>query len=177
MGGESGMIPLPQLLERFTRGWKAGLPLTECGSGSLPENTANARAALARWCKQYSLLSVNDAGAGDLVWLRGIEWNVFYRAFDLVPRHMTVLPLDISTETLPPCDLIVCRWVLNHLDPARVDSALALFRQSGSYLAATQFDGGRRCLGHLDLRGQLGPYLDAVPDAGVPGCSLALWRL
>jgi hypothetical protein len=171
------MTPLADLLQRFRRGWTAGLPLTPCGSGSLPENTVNARSALARWCGQYGLQTVNDAGAGDLCWLQGLRFGTEYRAFDLVPRHPDVLPLDISTEAMPSCDLIVCRWVLNHLDPERVDSALSLFRQSGGYLAATQFDGGRRCLGHLDLRPALGPYLDAVPDAGVDGCTLALWRL
>ena len=171
------MTPLADLLRRFTSGWRAGLPLTACGSGSLPENTANARAALVRWCASYELNVVNDAGAGDLCWLHGTRLGVDYRAYDLVPRHPTVTALDVSTELMRPCDLIVCRWVLNHLDPERVDNALALFRRSGRYLAATQFDGGRRGLGHLDLRPQLGAYLDAVPDAGVPNCTLALWNI
>lgn len=171
------MQPTEKLIERFRRGWQAGLPHTPCGSGSLPENTAEARAALFRWCAEYGLRTVNDAGAGDLFWLSGAKIGDEYRAFDLIPRHPDVRALDVSAQVMPPCDLIICRWVLNHLDAERIDRALGLFRQSGRYLAATQFDGGKRNTGHLDLREQLGPYLDAIGDAGVKDCRLALWRL
>jgi hypothetical protein len=171
------LIPLPALIERFSKGWRMGRPFTECGSGSLRENTVNARKALLRWCAEYDLKVVNDAGAGDLYWLAGAKLGDEFRAFDLVPRHQSVKSLDISTQPMPPCDLIICRWVFNHLDGERIDRALGLFRQCGRYLAATQFDGDSPSAARIDLRPKLGGYLDAVPDAGVKGCTLALWKL
>jgi hypothetical protein len=173
------MLTREQMIERMHKGWRSGRPFTNCGSGSLPENTSNVREALPRWCATYGIGTVNDAGAGDMRWMDGMEWAVDYRAFDLIPLAPIVTPLDITTDTMPPCDLIVCRLVLNHLDAGRVEMALERFRASGKYLAATQFDNPRPHpqTAWLDLRLTLGAPLDSVPDIGVSGCTFALWRL
>lgn len=160
--------------------WKGGLPFTECGQGSLPEQTANIRRALPEWCRKYSIRTVNDAGAGDLQWKVGMDWPVDYRPFDLVVRHPSVTYFDITEQTLPGSDMVLCRMVLNHLSEQQVRDAIRRFRDSTRYLAATQFDGGgpqrssqyRR----IDLRPMLGEPLESVQDAAEENCRLALWR-
>ena len=107
-----------------------------------------------------------------------VQWSVSYLPFDLVPRHEAVRPIDITTEHLPPCDLILCRFVLNHLDRVRVRQALALFRDSGRLLLATHFPGGGQCYPDFtayDLREfDLGEPLELLPDTdGWAG----LWQL
>lgn len=171
-----------QMFERMHNGWTRGLPFTVCGNGSLPENTENVRRTLPEWCTKYRIRTVNDAGAGDLAWRRGMVWDVIYRPFDLIPREQSVTRIDITTETLPACDLILCRMVLNHLDAPRIDMAIERFRRAGTYLAATQFHGENLPqrspqFMRLDLRGRLGEPLESVQDGPEPICSLALWKL
>jgi hypothetical protein len=160
----------------FEQGWKSGLPHTVCGSGSLPENTVGARMAIPRWVRQYGIRTVVDAGAGDMKWKAGMTLDAEYRAFDYVPRAEGVTQIDVVTEALPKCDLIICRLVLNHVGQNHALRALDLFRKSGKYLAATQFDVPRE-KGRYDLREWLGPYLEAVPDGGDDDCMIALWEL
>jgi len=121
---------------------------------------------------------VCDAGAGDLHWIKLVPWTVEYRPFDLIVRHPSVTELDITTERLPECDLILCRTVLNHLGAAEVGLALDLFSQAGKYLLATQFEHGDVSFGDFvryDLRAfGLGEPLEATVD--YPG-ELALWKL
>ena len=156
--------------------WKSGLPFTVCGAGSLPGNTATARRVLPEWCKKYGLHIVNDAGAGDMMWRKGMVWDVTYRPFDLSPVNETVTKIDITEEAMPACDLILCRWVLNHVGINHAKRAVALFPQSGRYLAATQYD-IEMPKGRYDLRKWLGPPLESVPDGGDNGSALALWHL
>lgn len=177
------MLTDDEMFERMKKGWRGGVRHdTICGAGSIPHYTKNARAILPIWCEQYNLLTVNDAGAGDLRWKMGIQWRVEYRPFDLIVRHPSVTALDITTETMPRCDLIVCRAVLNHLDGERVAMALDRFRASGRYLAATQYDkealpADPKAFWRLDLRRYLGDYLEAVPDLNHGFSKLALWKL
>lgn len=173
-----------EMMERMQNGWRGGLPFTVCGNGTLMNNTLNARRTLPRWCREYGLESVNDAGAGDLKWREDMpDWPVKYRAYDLIPRHPSVIKLDITTEVMPVCDLILCRMVLNHIQP-RVEQTLELFRLSGAYLAATQFNkkdipsgNAARDFVRLDLRRWLGEPLHTVQDGALETCRLALWRL
>lgn len=171
--------------ERMTKGWGGGLPRgTPCGAGSTLERTADVRARLPELVQEYGIRSVCDAGAGDLHWIEHVPWTVEYRAFDLVPRHPRVAEIDITREWLPVCDLILCRMVLVHLDPERVQRALALFRQSGKYLLATQHRGENRFHPNKDYQEWnlaaepfgLGEPLESIPDARTD-CTLSLWRL
>jgi hypothetical protein len=112
------MLSDEDMHERMRKGWRAGLPETVCGNGSLRRNSKNSRAALPTWCAKYDLQTICDAGAGDLHFVDDVAWTVNYRAFDLIPRAPMVTKLDITTEDLPECDAILCRMVLNHLDDA-----------------------------------------------------------
>lgn len=174
-----------ELNARMRRGWKGGRAEgTPCGGGSLLENTTHVRARLPGLVREYRIHSVCDAGAGDLHWISYMDWDVEYRAFDLVPRTPSVVGLDITREILPACDLILCRMVLVHLDPERVTRALSLFRQSAPYLLATQitskniFD-ATQDFHPWDLSAEpfdLGAPMESIPDAK-SDCWLSLWRL
>ena len=175
------MLSDEAMLERMQNGWRAGRPFTVCGNGSLPSATENVRRTLPAWCAKYGIRTVNDAGAGDMRWRDGIAWDVEYRPFDLIVRDPAVTQIDITTQAMSPCDLILCRMVLNHLDATRVGMALEQFRKSGRYLAATQFDGPQPQRSpqfkRLDLRDWLGVPIEAVRDGNESDCRLALWRL
>lgn len=174
--------------ERMVNGWRMGrADGTVCGNGSTMANTANIRTWLPQIVDEYDFTSINDAGAGDLHWIRKVQWGrpVAYRAFDLIPRLDSVQKIDITSEAMPPADAILCRMVLNHLDAPRICNALALFRQSAKFLIATQFNGEnlpKRSpqFTRLDLRGDpynLGEPIEAIRDATEEACTLAIWKL
>jgi len=170
-----------EMHERMANGWREGRPFTVCGNGSLMHATENIRRVLPLWCARYDIESVCDAGAGDLKWREGMRWGIDYTAYDLIPRHPKVERWDITTEPLPQVDLILCRMVLNHIQP-RVPQTLALFKQSATYLAATQYQGDNlpqrsKQFYRLDLRQWLGEPIEAVQDGPESFGQLALWRL
>lgn len=176
------MLTDEQMLERMRSGWRAGWPFTVCGNGSLPDATAMIRGWLPEMCSRHGIRSVVDAGAGDLKWSVGMEWDVQYQPFDLIPRRPEVKQADITRDPLPACDAILCRMVLNHLDEDRVGMAIALFRKSARYLIATQFNGENLPqrspqFTRLDLRKWLGEPLEAVRDGREEACRLALWAI
>jgi|SRR6185312_10460622 len=176
------------MYERMANGWRMGMSDgTVCGNGSTMANTANVRDWLPQIVETYNIASINDAGAGDLHWIKKVQWGrpIAYRAFDLIPRLPSVTALDITRDVMPACDAILCRMVLNHLDEERIVMALERFRLSARYLIATQFDGEnlpKRSpqFTRLDLRGApyfLGDPLGSVQDAVESACTLAIWKL
>jgi hypothetical protein len=176
-----------EMYERMVSGWRAGNPETVCGNGSTMAHTENVRRWLPEVVKRHAILRVNDAGAGDLYWIRKVRWQslVRYTAFDLIPRHSSVEQMDITTTVMPPADAILCRMVLNHLDQTRICMALEQFKVSARFLIATQFNGEdlpKRSpqFTRLDLRGapyNLGEPLESCQDGSEDICSLALWEL
>jgi hypothetical protein len=174
-----------EMRERMINGWHMGRPETICGNGSLRKYSEKSRVWLPKVCAEYGIGKVCDAGAGDLWYVRGIEWDVEYRPFDLIARDPSVIERDVTRKALPKCDAILCRMVLNHLDEERILMALALFRRSARYLIATQFNGEnlpkrspqftRLDLCHAPY--DLGAPLASVQDGTELVCSLALWKL
>jgi hypothetical protein len=138
------------MLEKMTRGWMSSE--TPCGSGSEIRNTQNIRSLLPEICRDYGIRSVNDAGAGDMRWIRLVGWAVDYRPFDLVPRRPEVTRLDITSEVMPKADLILCRHVLNHLSIRLAQKAIENFKASGStYLLMTNNNNQRRYWSEFDF--------------------------
>ena len=176
------MLTDDEMHARMINGWRMGQPFTLCGNGSTLAATENVRRWLPEIVARYQIQTVCDAGAGDMAWIAHVKWDVAYAPFDLIPRSAFVAALDITRDRLPPCDLILCRMVLNHLDRERIVMALALFKQAGRYLAATQFraedciDRARQFT-RLDLRQYLGKPLEQIQDGNEAGCRLALWKL
>lgn len=179
------MLSDEEMHNRMVNGWRAGQPETVCGNGSLRKNSVKSRAALPVWAQKYGIRTVCDAGAGDLFYVSGVEWDVEYKPFDLIPRLPEVKQLDITQKALPKCDAILCRMVLNHLDEPRIMAALKLFRKSAAYLIATQFNGKdlpKRSpqftrLDLVEAPYSLGEPLERVQDGTEQVCSLALWEL
>lgn len=170
----------------MSRGWRGGLADgTVCGQGSTMQNTAAIRQWLPKLVEQYGIRSVADAGAGDMHWIKRVDWAVDYRPFDLIPRSHEVQKLDITREVLPEADAILCRMVLNHLidddDTTRIEQALRNFKQAGRYLLATHFVGGGVCrdrqFERVDLVPYLGDPLEMCCDGHEDNCRLALWKL
>ena len=116
---------------KYQRGWRSGLPETECGAGSTLARTKAQREWLADVVKRHGVKSVVDVGAGDLNWIGHVDWDVDYQAFDLVPRHPSVKHMDIIHDVPPQADLLMCLWVLNHLPEAHQDAAAANIAASG----------------------------------------------
>ena len=173
-------------LERMRAGWGCGGPETPCGGGSTMAQTTNLRPWLLSALRHYGITSLADAGAGDLNWVRHIatEFTGMYRAFDLYPRHPDVIRWDITKLPLPHFDAILCRDVLIHFDPPRIEKTLKLFRESqAKYLFATQYDIAKPFawmsgFNYTNLRPYLGDYLEAYEEAPKGwGCQLAVWRL
>ena len=169
----------PSDRERFARGWGSGGKETRCGAGSTLASTAHIRPLLRPLFDRYGVLSINDAGAGDLNWIKHVDLTgIVYRPFDLVPRHESVAEADITEGLLPYADLILCRAVLNHLSPGKVQRAIDLFRPSGRYLLATQYSTANKGWNDwtcYDLREYgLGEPLESLRDHHG---ELALWKL
>lgn len=178
------MLSAEDMHRRMVNGWRMGQPFTACGNGSTLENTANVRAWLPDIAARYGIVSINDAGAGDMAWWPHIQWRttVVYHPYDLIPRRDHVQQIDITTEKMREADAILCRMVLNHLDRERVTMALDLFKGSAEYLIATQFNGEdlpQRSpqFTRLDLRDWLGNPIESVQDGAEAACSLAMWKL
>jgi len=126
--------------EKFRQGWRGGLPETPCGFGSRMDQTAAQREWIPHIAWKYGLRTVADVGAGDLNWMRHVEWpdGTVYTAYDLVPRSAEVQAFDVRLSVPPAVDLIVCLWVLNHLPFDDCRAALDNIRCSGArYLMMT----------------------------------------
>ena len=109
---------------KYARGWVGGLPETKCGAGSKVRNTVKQRQWLPEMVEKYGIESIVDIGAGDLNWMRLMEWDVEYSAYDLVPRHKDVIEFDILHDAIPPGDCILLLWVLNHFPFNECDRAI-----------------------------------------------------
>ena len=145
-------------MEKVVKGWRSNE--TPCGAGSELQNTTNVRSSLLEIVKKYSIKTVVDAGAGDLNWMKHMNWNVQYQGYDLYPRHESVIQFDLTKETLPKSDLILCRHVLNHLSPDYAQKCIDNFSKSESkYLAVTNCDRQREMWQITGLQ-QIDTFLD-----------------
>lgn len=98
------------------------------GPGSTLESTAALRAALPRIFTQYSVKTFLDAPCGDWFWMQTVDLSgIDYIGADisksLVDQNtasfgkdgVRFLHLDITSDPLPPSDLLLCRDCLFHL--------------------------------------------------------------
>ena len=125
--------------EKFREGWVGGRPETECGAGSTLEATRSQRHWLPVVIDTYGIRTITDVGAGDLNWIRHTDLRgAKYTPMDLVPRQPEVIVFDLLLEVPPSADLLMCLWVLNHLDFESCRKAIANLKASGSkYLLMT----------------------------------------
>lgn len=138
-------------VQKYQRGWTGGGSETPCGFGSRIDQTQVQRRWIPEMVARYGVKSIADIGAGDLNWMRLVEWPhpLDYYAYDLVPRANGVEPFDLIHEIPPKVDLILCLWLLNHLPEPHAAAALKNLRASGSkYLIYTWWPA---MAGFLDL--------------------------
>jgi SAM-dependent methyltransferase len=111
------------------RSWAGGRGKSpRSGPGSSLESTAALRAALPRIFAQYSVKTFFDAPCGDWFWMQTVDLSgIDYIGADiskgLVDQNtasfgkdgVRFLHLDITSDPLPPSDLLLCRDCLFHL--------------------------------------------------------------
>lgn len=166
---------------RMERGWTGGLKGgTRCGSGSARAVWEELLPKIIGLGLRHRISAIADVGAGDCQ----LTWpGAAIDRYDLVPRYGTVAQFDCSKEVLPRrYDLIVCRHVMIHLDPPRIDATIRNFRDSGSsFLLASTYDPPvtefNPCwaFNRIDLALRLGPPIEIFYD--YLDSKLGLWRL
>lgn len=126
--------------DKYRKGWRSGLPETECGAGSTLKATKEQRKWIPEIIEKYNILSIADIGAGDLNWISktSIPHYVNYQAYDLIPRHPEVKEFNLLEEIPPKVDLLMVLWVLNHFPLEESRQAIKNIKKSGAkYLMMT----------------------------------------
>jgi hypothetical protein len=131
-----------------------GAPASTSGLGSEMDATAVLRAELPRLLERLGVTSLLDAPCGDAGWINQADLGMRYVGVDIVPSLIERLQAraaageirgeyhlaDITADTLPRCDAILCRDALVHLSFANIERAVANFRTSGAkWLIASTF--------------------------------------
>jgi Methyltransferase domain len=145
------------LAERFQRIHDSnlwGAAKSTSGLGSELDATAVLRGELPRLLARLGVTSLLDAPCGDAGWISQSGLEVSYVGIDIVPDLVERLRAaaaagdiggdyhlaDITHDSLPRCDAILCRDCLVHLSFANIERAIANFRRSGAtWLVATTF--------------------------------------
>lgn len=126
---------------------------TSSGSGSERPRMKNVRLGFERLTDELMIRSVLDAPCGDFNWMKDANLSgIDYVGGDIVEqlvgfnvhrygspaRRFTVL--DITRDSLPKVDLILCRDALVHFSDLHAAQAIQNFKKSGSkYLLTTTF--------------------------------------
>jgi hypothetical protein len=123
------------------------------GPGSSVLQTRQIRQQLPRVIKDLGVRTLLDAPCGDFNWMSHVKLGVReYIGIDVVPQlvarnnenfggpHRRFVRLDLTQESLPAADLILCRDCLVHFSYEHIFQALHNLKQSGSrYLLTTTF--------------------------------------
>lgn len=172
-----------------------GDPESSSGTGSSLAATRTIRAALPPLFATLNVKIILDVPCGDFHWAAELDWTPYrYIGADTVPaiveRNQSLYTsndaefrvLDIVTDSLPACDLILCRDLFIHFPNSLIRDALRNVSRSGArYLLTTHYSGARR---NLDIKlGSfrpinltLPPFDLPVPEHTIPdGDYLPLW--
>lgn len=141
--------PIDERLEVFSRGWPDQAPDTVCGWGSSEPHTHLVRKELVNILSTYEVTRMNDAGCGDLAWMRTLElagvdyigYDVHERATwpELREKGYQLEVRDITADDLRPADLLICRDVFIHLPNEMILGALEVFRKCCRLLLTTSY--------------------------------------
>jgi hypothetical protein len=100
------------------------------GPGSNNKNTINLKKKIIKIIKDLKIKSIVDAPCGDFYWMNNViaNENIKYTGIDIVEelilknislysnKKIKFKRLDITKNTCPPCDLLICRDFLFHLN-------------------------------------------------------------
>jgi hypothetical protein len=175
-----------------------GCDESRSGAGSTHEAAAAIVEALPGLWKRYGIHSLIDAPCGDCHWIASIAMSLDrYVGVDIVPAliesnrakypTLNFTCADLTRDTLPEADAILCRDCFQHLPTRLIQSALRNFKASGArWLLATT---NRNADQYKDIaigssrpiNLQLPPFNLPEPVAliaeGSDGRYLALWSL
>jgi SAM-dependent methyltransferase len=147
-------LSLEQRFRRIHETNMWGAAASTSGLGSEIEATAAIRAELPRLVEKLGVTSLLDAPCGDAGWINAANLGVRIVGVDIVPSLIASLQArgaagtikgdyhlaDITGDSLPRCDAVLCRDCLVHLSFANIERAVANFRRSGAtWLIATTF--------------------------------------
>ncbi|SHJ79662.1 Methyltransferase domain-containing protein [Bradyrhizobium lablabi] len=133
-----------------------GAAASTSGLGSELDATAVLRAELPVLLQKLGVASLLDAPCGDAGWINAADLSARIIGVDILPSLIEHLQAraaageikgeyhlaDITRDSLPRCDAILCRDCLVHLSFANIERAVANFRASGAkWLIATTFPG------------------------------------
>ncbi|KAJ5397029.1 hypothetical protein N7509_005142 [Penicillium cosmopolitanum] len=141
----------PQEILPVAQGWPDQALDTVCGWGSSKQHTRRVRKDFAQILKTYQVVTLNDAGCGDLAWISMVDlWGIDYVGYDIYERAnwaemrqrgYQLDILDITANESRPADLLICRDVFIHLPNDMILPALERFRRSASLLLTTSYTG------------------------------------
>jgi hypothetical protein len=171
------------------------------GRGSTIARTEVIRASLPALLESVGAKTLLDAPCGDFNWMRDVDLSgIEYTGADVVPeliarnrrlyeaRGRSFVVLDITSDSLPAVDVILCRDCLIHLSSRHVRDAIANFKRSNSrFLLATTHvtvrentdiqSGDRRNI-NLELPPfNFPPRLQSITEDAETGKHLGLWSL
>jgi hypothetical protein len=124
-------------------------PESVSGAAATLEETAVLRQALPRLMAREGVATVLDVPCGDFHWMQQVAIDADYTGADVVPEIVAenqlryggerrrFVRLDVTRDTLPTVDLIICRDLLIHLSIRDCWAALTNFVASGSRLLLT----------------------------------------
>lgn len=128
-----------------------------CGTGSLLENTENLRSQLPDVMRELGCVSLLDAPCGDYSWMSTVIWpqGFTYIGADVVSGMVQRLRqqwpavdfrhLDITVDTLPQVDIMLCRDCLIHFPWQAIRQTVANVVRSGiGFLATTSYTPGEQ---------------------------------
>ncbi len=123
------------------------------GPGSTLDQTTIVRREISNIIKKYNISTILDLPCGDFNWMQYVDLqNCIYIGADIVAplieknnilyknSRCRFLHIDATKDSLPSCDLIICRDLLVHLSSNDVFKVLKNFKNSGAkYLLTTFF--------------------------------------
>jgi hypothetical protein len=185
-----------------------GADTSTSGLGSETDATIVLRRELPELLTKLGAGSLLDAPCGDAVWINEADLDIDYVGLDIVAALVENLQTraaagqikgdyrlaDITRDSLPRCDAILCRDCLVHLSFDNIARAIANFQQSGAkWLITTTFpdwqinhdcdDGDWRALNLERAPFYWGPPLELLNEncmeagGGWKDKSLGVWRL
>jgi hypothetical protein len=146
------------LQERFERIYETNLwsdPETRSGVGSSLDSTRVVRARLPAALRELETRVLLDAPCGDFTWMEQVDLGeIAYIGGDIVPtivaenrrRYSTAdrnfVALDLTRDTLPDADVLLCRDCLVHLSYANIRAVLGnVARSRIRFVLMTSFPG------------------------------------
>lgn len=149
-----GLTPMEQIWQQFyIKNLNFRIESVSGGGSSLAQ-TEQIRKTLPLLFEKLNVGTILDAPCGDFNWAHAMELTsiIRYYGVDVVDiiidsnqrkygnRKYKFLKADITKDTLPKADLILCRDCLVHLSNSDVFAALKNFKSTGAmYLLTTHF--------------------------------------